>query len=520
MGKRGCCTIILKARLISALLAASTLYRDKKSVILRKRLPLLVVALPKELPAFRAFESRGQAQRSLSYLPSIRPPTIMALASSGGTDAASSQSSDYVHVQDIFGRKALESYKTNDQESAEWIRIENELDPCFADISCSNDILQKMEEVRLNQSRFGCSDLYPRAWNATGPLETDDTSGAMTFSVAQFNALAEGLSIGQEDPKPFAVDRSSPTCQLSAEEEGYGGFSSVPHPSETLDFSKRRWRLLEVILGGGIHRPSTFDLIGLQEIDRFHGFFAPALQMFGYKGIFMPKKFSPCVRAGSYSDGCCLFWKTDKFDLVAKRRIDYRVGNQLCLLTTLRHRASGKIILVAVTHLKAKNSENNENTRKQQVAQLLISIDKEVGKLKATAVDDSKENVPILILGDFNADPPSQPMGRTVMSSVGQVLEHSIGGCPNPAPVRQQNRKCGFQSAYDISDPSTDLWTTRKIRGTETTKRIIDFIFYAGSLKCTAVLDVPSSDLVEPSKLPGLRYPSDHLLVAAGFRFV
>ena len=196
------------------------------------------------------------------------------------------------------------------------------------------------------------------------------------------------------------------------------------------------------------------------------------------------------------------------------------MGNQLCLLTTLRHRASGKIILVAVTHLKAKNSENNENIRKQQVAQLLISIDKEVGELKATAIDNSTDNVPILVLGDFNAAPPSQSMGRTATSSVGQVLEHSIGGCPNPAPVRQQNRKCGFQSAYEISDPSTHLWTTWKIRGTETTKRIIDFIFYAGSLKCTAVLDVPSSDLVEPSKLPGLRYPSDHLLVAAGFRFV
>jgi mRNA deadenylase 3'-5' endonuclease subunit Ccr4 len=510
MGKRGGCAIILnKARLISAFLASSTFHhRGKKPGVVFKR----------EALAFRAFESRGQPQPSFSNLSSNPPPTMMALTSSGGgADAASSHPSEYVPIQDIFGQKALESYKN---DGTEWIRLENDLDPCFADIVCTSDIIQKIEAVRLHQGRFGCSDLYPRAWNATGPLLDADDDTSMSFSVAQFNALAEGLSTGPEDPKPFVVDRASPNCELSSLDERYGGFSSAPHPSETLSFTKRKWRLLEVILGGGAHSPATatFDLIGLQEVDRFHGFFAPALRMFGYEGIFMPKRCSPCVRAGSYSDGCCLFWKADKFDLFAERRVDYRVGNQLCLLASLRHRASGNVLLVAVTHLKAKNSKTNENIRKQQVAQLLISIDEEVARMKATAIDNLHDTVPILILGDFNSDPPSLSTGGTATSSVGLVLEHNICGGPNPA--EQQRPKFSYQSAYEISDPCTDLWTTWKIRGKKTTKRIIDYIFYAGSVKCTSVLDVPPSELVEPSKLPGLRYPSDHVLAAARFRFV
>ena len=511
MGKRVCWAIFLKVRLISAYLAASTLDHGKNPrVVVRKR------------------QKNATALRILDSLSSQTLRMIAQTQRGGAADA--SQNDDFFDVRDNFGQKALEMHKVESDgpEYLEWIRLENELDPCLHDCMSSNAVLEQVESVRLKQCNFGCSDLYPRDWKMTRP-ENAETSrrstvhdDSVTFSVAQFNTLAEGLASASETRKPFTVDSASPTCQQTSIED-YGGFSSAPHPSETLDFSKRKWRVLEVILGGGVAslEAAVFDLIGLQEVDRYYGFFEPVMRMFGYDGIFMPKKLSPCVRTGSYSDGCSLFWKAKSFALISKRRVDYQLGNQLCILASLRHRASGKVIVVAVTHLKAKRSEGNEETRKGQVLQLLSSIDVEVRKLTTSSAKSGQDAVPIIILGDFNSDPPSQ-LGLSVKSSIAQVLEHNIcaRACESAPSAQFPKQNYKYQSAYEMNDPSADFWTTWKIRGNKSTKRTIDYIFHGGSLNCTAVLDVPPAEMVEPSRLPGLRYPSDHLLIAARFRFV
>lgn len=412
----------------------------------------------------------------------------------------------FASIIDSFGRAALEKIKEYQQggEDCEWIRLENVLDACLQNVSTTEDVVQRMNDARLYQSRFSPSDLYSREWDpiihlAEGTAESDTG----VFTVAQFNVLAEGLSVGPDVPKPFNVD--DPKDGRSHSGEGYGGFSSLPHRDVSLDFSRRRWRLLEVLLGSRGEAP--FDLIALQEVDRFYSFFAPVLRLFGYEGIFMPKKNSPCVRYGWYSDGCCLFWKKDRFDLVSQRRVDYRVGNQLCILATLRHRVSGKAIVAAVTHLKA--SAANEKVRKRQVLQLLPEIDDEAKSVART--ERLNGDVPILILGDFNADPPRQ-LGFSGESSVGQVLKHKlIGSRSTPASSER------YRSAYEINDPAK-LFTTWKIRGKNEAKRVIDYIFYGGPLNCTSTLDAPSTEEIEPSKLPGFRYPSDHLLIAAKFK--
>jgi len=411
----------------------------------------------------------------------------------------------FASVTDSFGRAALEKIKEYQQggEDCEWIRLENVLEPCLQNVSTTEDVVQRMKDTRLYQSRFSPSDLYSREWDP----QDGDTAGSHTgtFTVAQFNLLAEGLSVGPDVPKPFNGEDPRDGRSQQDSGEGYGGFSSLPHRDVSLDFSRRRWRLLEVLLGSRGEAP--FELIALQEVDRFYGFFAPVLRLFGYEGIFMPKKNSPCVRNGWYSDGCCLFWKKDRFDLVSQRRVDYRVGNQLCILATLRHRVSGKAIVVAVTHLKA--SAANEKVRKRQVLQLLPEIDDEAKRVALT--ERLNGDVPILILGDFNADPPRQ-LGFSGESAVGQVLKHKLISSRS-APASSKR----YRSAYEINDPAK-LFTTWKIRGKNEAKRVIDYIFYGGPLNCTSTLDVPSTEEIEPSKLPGLRYPSDHLLIAAKFK--
>lgn len=57
----------------------------------------------------------------------------------------------------------------------------------------------------------------------------------------------------------------------------------------------------------------------LQEVDHFD-FLSRALATQSYSGIFVPKPDSPCVyiKDNNGPDGCAIFYKNDKFDLVEK----------------------------------------------------------------------------------------------------------------------------------------------------------------------------------------------------------
>ena len=46
---------------------------------------------------------------------------------------------------------------------------------------------------------------------------------------------------------------------------------------------------------------------------------------------------------------------------------------------------------------------------------------------------------------------------------------------------------------------------------------VIDYIFHTSQLKCTDVLGPPAAADLEPTRLPGMRAPSDHLPIAAKF---
>jgi mRNA deadenylase 3'-5' endonuclease subunit Ccr4 len=68
------------------------------------------------------------------------------------------------------------------------------------------------------------------------------------------------------------------------------------------------------------------------------------------------------------------------------------------------------------------------------------------------------------------------------------------------------------------ADPSSEEYSTWKVRSGKTAKHLIDYMFYThGSLRVNGVLGPPSGqDMAESKyKLPDLRYPSDHLSIAA-----
>lgn len=318
-------------------------------------------------------------------------------------------------------------------------------------------------------------DLYKRRWAPT--------LGKDTFVAMQFNMLAEGLSASPDIKPPFQSSKPS----------SWGGLDSVRSREVCLSWKLRRWRLLEEILR---HDP---DVLSLEELDHFSDFFEPALKAAGYEGCFLGKTSSPGLEFGYYSDGVGIFWKDAAFEqenVVVEGHFEDADGsrsNQVYLLVDLRHRLSDETIRVAGTHLKAKSGEVNERLRTLHVGQLLNALCRE------------PEPRHMVILGDFNTD-PFDVSGEHMARAVPAVLDSA-------APK--------FLSAYPLPQSSEKGdYTTWKRRGTKEDRHVIDYIFHSPSLQPRALLGMPPAEAIDTNRLPGFKYPSDHMAIAAEFEFV
>lgn len=220
------------------------------------------------------------------------------------------------------------------------------------------------------------------------------------------------------------------------------------------------------------------------------------LSTFGYDGIFVPKRCSPCTKFGYYSDGCALFWKTKLFELVYEERRQFNKMGQVFIIATLRHIPSQRLITVAVTHLKAKKGQVNERVRTDQIIQLLQ--DTAQHSEHVSLLQNYSQNIPIIIMGDFNAEVEGKDV--TCIPTV-------LNG--------------GYLSVYNTQQ--NESFTTYKSRGKNTVKRTIDYIFYRKSMpiKCLQTLNLPKDGNVFDSwGLPGFSYPSDHIMIGAKFKFL
>lgn len=403
---------------------------------------------------------------------------------------------------------SLDQTKTSHINSS--VRLESQPDPCLQEIKSTKDVLDKIKEVRAFQSCYSNAELYPRRWKNVDPKKRDKSltrtrTRTSTFTILQFNVLAEGLSSGPNVVPPFQniignnkVDNNKSNAK-DQRDPFFGGFTDIPHPEISLDYNLRRWRILEVLLGGQIDDDDDddsnvssldggyFDIISVQEMDRYNGFFQPILHMFGYDSIFIPKQKAPGIKFGWYSDGCALFWKRSSFELIKEVRDSFDVGTQIYLIAILRHLASGQSITVATTHLKAQNNIQNEKIRTCQAQQLIQILSQHI----TTNDSASSKGMPLIVAGDFNSEP----------FALGNTCIHTI--------LSQD-----FSSAYELND--RDLFTTWKTRGEKTVHRIIDYIFYK-EVECVQILEIPDGEEMEVTKLPGFRFPSDHMSISARF---
>ncbi|XP_014667827.1 PREDICTED: protein angel homolog 2-like [Priapulus caudatus] len=143
------------------------------------------------------------------------------------------------------------------------------------------------------------------------------------------------------------------------------------------------------------------DILCMQEVqsDHYVSFWMPMLEKLGYSGAYKQ-------RTGDKCDGCATFYRTDVFQLEARRDVEYlRVGatlldrDNVALVVVLRPRAAS----VATRRLCVANTHLLYNPRRGDVklAQLSVLL-AEVDRLAAAA---RGRRCAVVLCGDFNMQP-------------------------------------------------------------------------------------------------------------------
>ncbi|XP_055320819.1 nocturnin isoform X2 [Sitodiplosis mosellana] len=305
-------------------------------------------------------------------------------------------------------------------------------------------------------------------------------------------------------------------------------------PADALTWESRKYLIVQEII------QNDPDVICLQEVDHFK-FLQTILATQNYEGIFFPKPDSPClyITENNGPDGCALFYKKTKFDLV---NYDTRVlevwrvqSNQVTITANLRIIETGKEICVCTTHLKARNGA------------LLAKLRNEQGKDLMRFVQRVANNRPILISGDFNAE-PIEPVYSTVInftplklsSAYADVLasisnnsteekdtEHAADetngeGVLNGDDVTNGDGITnGLKSRVDHLISHEPPYTTWKIREDGEVCHTIDYVFYSrDTLKVNNCLRFPLGNEIGKNRTPSHRYPSDHFSLLCDFEII
>ena len=294
--------------------------------------------------------------------------------------------------------------------------------------------------------------LYGRRWAQSAEPPTD----GVPLRVVQFNVLADGLS---------------------GRDKKLGSFDAAPPAS--LRWAARRGRLLEEIFR---HGPDP-DVICLEEVDHFGDWFQPQLAQRGYRGFFLKKPKSPCLKTAPGSgleDGCAPFVREAMVSVARVENMNYEASNQVALLATVYVTGKSTPFIIACTHFTASKTAEGEAKRKVQVLELLA-------RLEATGL-------PCVVCLDMNAAP------NDASSYAAEAYSATIGN---------------LRSAYKTALGAEPAWTTWKRRGASEARHCIDYILCSSEVGVARVLLAPDDAAIVEARLPGWNYPSDHIALLA-----
>ncbi|XP_031399388.1 carbon catabolite repressor protein 4 homolog 4 isoform X2 [Punica granatum] len=315
--------------------------------------------------------------------------------------------------------------------------------------------------------------------------------------------------------------------------------SLFPHsPKACLRWKARSQAILTVL------NNLKADFLCLQEVDEYDGFYRANMENSGYTGIYIQ-------RSGQKRDGCGIFYKQDRAELVLEERIEYNDlvdmiqestdssdncndepgnGNEdvetkpdsptkkstedrgdpndprvrlkrdcVGIMAAFRLKdSSGRLIIVANTHLYW--DPEWADVKLAQAKYLLSRLAR-----FRTSVSDKFEAVPpVIVAGDFNSTPGDKVYQYLVSGDSSSFVPKCLDELP--IPLRSVYGSTRGEPPFTNCTPSfTDT---------------LDYIFFSPSLylKPVSFLELPSPDSPDVSGgLPNNYHPSDHLPIGTEF---
>lgn len=353
------------------------------------------------------------------------------------------------------------------------------------------------------------------------------------FRMLNLNTISKTCSEPTTNPAQLRIFQWNMLSQtLGMHNDGF-----IRCPSDALTWECRRYQVIQEIVQ---YDP---DIICLQEVDHYK-FIQKILATQNYEGVFFPKPDSPClyINDNNGPDGCAVFYKKDRLDMVNHftRILEvWRVqSNQVAIAALFRTRDTNEEICITTTHLKARKGA------------LLSKLRNEQGKDLLSFIDGVAEKRPVILCGDFNAE-PIEPIYSTVLnykplglaSAYSDLLEQELPQLSNendPNVINKTIATHGLQHRTSIgSNHSADddcsissagrtkaemsaayepAYTTWKIREEGEVCHTIDYIFYSkDKMAVKNCLMFPSGDEISPDRTPSYQYPSDHFSLVCDF---
>ncbi|KAL3515738.1 hypothetical protein ACH5RR_022640 [Cinchona calisaya] len=395
-----------------------------------------------------------------------------------------SSSRIYVPSEDDIGRRLLlVLYATDDDGGA--------MQKCLTKIFFTSPVIQRPRPCPRNMLVFCSVDGLSRNPNARKPFKDGD------FKVLSYNILAD----------------------LYSKRKVHGRRGC---PAWALTWEYRRKNLLEEMLS------YDADVLCLQEVqsDHFKNFFEPEFERFGYSAIYK-KKTNGVYDAKRYIiDGCAIFFKKDRFKMVVKYEVEYdkmalpliekieqperrnegiiRLMKDNVAIVVILEGKDQQRICVANTHIH-RGASNASYVRLFQVVSLIRGLEK---------IDAS--GIPVLVCGDMNSIPGSDPHRFLVNGAVGRYPPNSRNKDPfGMYKHLKLSHSMNLASAYSQLPNAEEVES-----GT------LDYILYSENrMKVEGLLkplDLDSDCKKRKKKkrlpIPSPLWSSDHVALMANFR--
>ncbi|QPG76543.1 hypothetical protein FOA43_003932 [Brettanomyces nanus] len=333
--------------------------------------------------------------------------------------------------------------------------------------------------------------------------------------------LAIDVDLSAKETSKFTLMSYNTLCQHYATQKMYRYT-----PSWALAWEYRRKKLTEEISN------YKAQVICLQEVETktYEDYWSPLMEKRGYRGVFHCKGRAKTMseKNAKKVDGCATFFKTDIFQLVDKKLIDYsgvvmtqdkfkktedlfnRFANKdnVALVLVLQHVSTGSKVIVANTHLHWDPEYNDVKT--MQVAVLLDELQGMVRKYSPSREDINK--LPMVICGDFNSQRDS---------AVYQLISQGVSKKHKDMDDRDYGRFTseGFNHPFHLDSAYDCLGELPFTNFTPAFTEVIDYIWYSTQpLRVKGLLGKEDSEYT--NKLigfPTADCPSDHIPLIAEF---